>query len=80
VRRCLLIQDPFFLFNFKSFFHYIVHSVGLPHPLAHGLSHYICDQPLDLMGMHLLHCAHGGEKTISYDVVYDAFMSIVKDA
>jgi hypothetical protein len=32
------------------------------------------------MGMHLLHCAHGGEKMISYDVVHDAFIFVVKDA
>jgi hypothetical protein len=30
--------------------------------------------------MHLHHCTHGGERTISYDVMHDAFMSIVKDA
>ncbi len=51
----------------------------MPHPLALRLSHYICGQPLDSMGIHLFRCAHGEEKTTSHDAVRDAFASIVTD-
>ncbi len=53
--------------------------LGLPHPLAFSLTHCIYDQPLNPMGIHLLRCTHGGERTTSHDVVQDVFMSIVKD-
>ncbi len=52
----------------------------LPHLLALDLSHCICWQPLDLMGIHLLHCTHG-EKRMGYDdVMWDSFVFITKDA
>jgi hypothetical protein len=53
-------------------------KLGLPHMLTFGLSHYIYGQPLDLMGIHLFCCAHGGEKTTSHNVIWDAFVSITK--
>ncbi len=53
---------------------------GLPHPLALGFSHCICGQLLDTIQIHLLHCVHGGERMTSDDAMWDAFMSIVKDA
>jgi len=31
------------------------------------------------MGMHLLHCAHGGERTVAHDVVQDSIASIIRD-
>jgi hypothetical protein len=34
-----------------------------------GVSHYICSQPLDPIGIHLLCYAHGGEMIISHDVM-----------
>ncbi len=54
-------------------------KLGLSHPLVLGLTHYICGHPLNPMGIHLLHCTHGGEKTTSHNVIRDAFMSIVRD-
>jgi hypothetical protein len=63
----------------KCFFLYIVDILSLSHPLALNLTHYICDQPLDPMGIHLLCCTHGGERTTSHDVVRDSFVSIAKD-
>jgi hypothetical protein len=32
------------------------------------------------MGIHLLYCAHGGERTASHDVIQNIFSSIAKDA
>ncbi len=54
--------------------------LGFSHFLVFGVSNCICSQPLNLMGIHLLHCAHDGEKMVSYDVVRDAFVALVKDA
>jgi len=53
--------------------------LGLPHPLVLNLTHYIYDQLLDPMGIHLLHYVHGGERVISHDVIWDVFASIVKN-
>jgi len=81
--RCVVVyspNDPLFYLTSKTFSTTLHIRLGLPHPLALGLSHHICDQPLDPMQMHLFYCAHGGERMISYDVVHDAFISIVKDA
>jgi len=51
-------------------------QLGLSHPLVLGVSHCICNQPLDPMGIHLLCCAHGEERI----TLHDAFVAIVKDA
>ncbi len=53
--------------------------LGLPHPLTLGLIHYICGQPLNLVGTHLLCCSHGREWIASHNVVQDIYTSIVKD-
>jgi hypothetical protein len=53
--------------------------LGLSHPLVLGVSHYICSQPLDLMGIHHFHCADGGEKMASHDAVQIVFVTIVWD-
>jgi hypothetical protein len=45
-----------------------------------SLTHYVCGESLNPLGIHFLRCAHGREKTTSHDVVQDAFASIVKDA
>jgi hypothetical protein len=58
----------------------IVHiRLGLPHSLVLGLSNCICDQPLNPMEIHLFCYTHGREKTMSHDVVWHAFASIMKD-
>ncbi len=58
-------------------FSFVMHiRLGLPHSLALGFSHCIYGQSLDHMGIHLFHCAHGGERMASHDVVWDAFASI----
>jgi hypothetical protein len=54
--------------------------LGLSQPLILGVSHCICNQPLDPMGIHLLCCTHGGERMVSHDVVQNVFVAIAKDA
>jgi hypothetical protein len=75
---CLMI--PFYWLASKTFSIALRICLGLPHPLVLGFSHCICGQLLDPIGIHLLHCAHGGERTTSHDVMWDAFVYIVKDA
>ncbi len=74
VHSCLPTQWSFF--DWLQIF-FLVHS--FPHPLALGLSHCIYGQPLDPMGIHLICCTHGGERTASHDIVWDAFAFITKD-
>jgi len=71
----------FYPFGFKHFFLHDVMctKLGLPHMLTFGLSHYIYGQPLDLMGIHLFCCTHGGEKMTSHNIIWHAFVSIMKD-
>jgi len=57
-----------------------VHQIRLFPSLALGLSHSICGQPLDPMGIHLLCCACGRERTTSHDIMQDAFASITTNA
>jgi len=75
---CLVI--PCFLLLLDVFSSMLWTELGLPRLLVIGLTHYICDQPIDPMEIQLLHRAHGGERTTSHDVVQDAFASIAKDA
>jgi len=42
---------------------------GLSHPLVIEMSHCICNQPFDPMGIHILHYAHGGKRMASHNVV-----------
>ncbi len=35
--------------------------------------------PIYLMGIHLLHCAHGNECTKTHDVIRDNFVAIMRD-
>jgi hypothetical protein len=76
-----LPNHHFYPFGLKHFFlHDAMRTkLGLPHLLTFGLSHYIYGQPLDLMGIHLFCCAHGGEKKKSHNVISDAFASITRD-
>jgi hypothetical protein len=64
---CLVV--PFF-HVLKDYFSITLHiKLGLSHPLLLGVSHCICSQPLDPMGIHLFCCAHGGEKMTSHNVM-----------
>jgi hypothetical protein len=37
----------------------------------------VCTHPIDLMGIHVLHCAHGNEHTWTHDVIHYTFATIV---
>ncbi len=50
--------------------------LGLSHPLVVGVSHCIFSQPLNPTRIHLLRCAHSGERM----ALHDAFGTIVKIA
>jgi hypothetical protein len=78
----LLAQSLNFFFSYLAlniFSFEMRTKLGLPHPLALRLSHYICGQPLASMGIHLFRSVHGKEKAASHDAMWDAFASIVKD-
>jgi hypothetical protein len=53
--------------------------LDLSHPLVFGVSHCICSEPLDPIGIHLLCCTHCGERMASHDVVWDVFTTITID-
>jgi hypothetical protein len=53
-------------------------KLGPPHPMIIGLTHYICGQSLNLMGIHILQCFHG-KKCIIFHDVQNVFLLIVKD-
>jgi hypothetical protein len=52
---------------------------GLPHPSIAGIFQCVCTHPIDLMGIHLLHCGHGNERTRTHDVICSTFATIVQD-
>jgi hypothetical protein len=54
--------------------------LNLSHLLVLGVSHYICSQLSNPMGIHLLCCVHGGERMALHDVVRNVNMAIAKDA
>jgi hypothetical protein len=52
--ECLVLclpNDYYFSLTSKVFFTMLHIQLDLLHPLALGLSYYICGQPLDLMGI-----------------------------
>jgi hypothetical protein len=50
---CQHAQSFFFLVWLQMFFSTTLHTkLNLSHPLVLGVSHYICNQPLDPMGIH----------------------------
>jgi hypothetical protein len=70
----------FFHLILNVFFIALCIRLVFSHLLVLGVSHYICSQLLDPMGIHLLHYVHGGERMASHVVVRNAFITIVKDA
>ncbi len=55
-------------------------KLGLSHPLVLEESHCIYNQPLDLIGIHLLHCTHVGARMVLHDIVRNVFTTIAKNA
>lgn len=74
-----LCNHPFFCLASDVFSITLCIKLGLSHPLIVGMSHYICNQPLDLMRIHLFPCDHGGEKMTLHDIVQDVFVAIARD-
>jgi hypothetical protein len=75
---CLVM--PCFRLPSNVFSSTMLTKLSLPHPLILSLTHYICGELLDPLGINLLRCGHGGERTASHDDVRDAFASIVRNA
>jgi len=73
-----LVIPPFCLVSYVFSF-VLCTKLGLPHPLALGVTHCICGEPLDLVGTHFLCYCHGGEWTTFHNVIWVAFASIAKD-
>ncbi len=62
--RCLVISLLLDVFSMP-----LCTRLGFSHPLILGVSHCICNYPMDLMGIHFLCCAHGAKKITLHDVV-----------
>jgi len=62
------IIPPFHLaYNVFSF---VLHTkLGLPHSLVFKVIHWICGEPLHLVGTHFFCCSHGGEWIASHDTI-----------
>jgi hypothetical protein len=53
--------------------------LGLPHPSIVGIPWCVCTHPINPMGIHFLHCAHGNEHIGTHDAVRDTFVVIAWD-
>jgi hypothetical protein len=73
-----LLSHQFFCLVSNVFSTALHTKLSLFHPLIFKVSHYICNQPLDLMGIHLFCYTHGGERTTSHDVVWNVFVANAK--
>jgi hypothetical protein len=58
---------PCFRLSSNIFASVLQTKLSLPHPLTLGLTHCICDHPLDPKGIHFFCCAHGGERTVLHE-------------
>ncbi len=47
--------------------------LGLPHFLIVGFPQCACTHSIDLMGIHLLHCAHGNKHVRTHDAIHNTF-------
>jgi len=60
------------------FFSTLSIRLGFPHPMVHDLFLCICGQSINVIGIHLFHCAHG-VNTTTHDAVQDFLFYIVRD-
>jgi len=49
---------------------------GLSHLSITSISQCVCTHPIDLMGIHLLRCAHGNKCARTHDVIRNTFATI----
>jgi hypothetical protein len=54
-------------------------QLGLPHPLIAGILQCVCTHPMNLMGIHLLCCAHGNKHIRIHDAICNTFTAIIWD-
>jgi hypothetical protein len=54
-------------------------QLGLPHSSIASIFQCVCTHPIDLMDIHLLHCAHGNEHIGTHDVICNTFVTIAWD-
>jgi hypothetical protein len=78
--RCSVVNPPNhpFFCLMSNVFSITLH-ISFSHPLVLGVSHSIYSQSLDPMGIHLLCCTYGVEKTTLYNVVRNVFVAIMRD-
>jgi hypothetical protein len=78
----LIAWPIFWAFQLFSpfFFTTLCMWIGLPHPSIVGISQCVCTHPINLMGIHFLHCVHDNERTKTHDAIHDTFVAIVQDA
>ncbi len=75
-----IVQLIFPTFWLSSLFFSIIFRMwfGLPRPSIVSIFRCVCTHPIDLMGIHFLHCAHGNERIWSHDVICNTFVAIVR--
>ncbi len=54
-------------------------QLGLSHLSIASILWCVCTHPIDPMGIHLLCCAHGNERTETHDAICDTFATIAQD-
>jgi hypothetical protein len=51
----------------------------LPHLSIIGILRCVCTHPINFMGIHLLHCAHGNKRTRTHDAIHNTFVAIAQN-
>ncbi len=81
--RVLDLQLNQFFLALTSFFKFFVMfqiQLGMPHPPIVNILWCVCTHPINLIGIHLLHCAHGNKHIGTHDAVHNTFATIARDA
>jgi len=75
-----LTNFPNLLIIFPNFFHNVLDTTHISHISIANLPQCVCTHPINPMGIHLLHCAHGNEHKATHDAICDTFVAIAWDA
>ncbi len=70
------LVSPTFWLSSPFFFTTLHMRLGLPHPSIGSISQCVCTHPIDSMGIHFLHCAHGNKRIGTHDAIRDTFATI----
>jgi len=68
---------PNLLIIFSKFSIQFCTRFGLPCTSIACISQCVCTHPINLVGIHLLHCAHKNECIKTHDAICDTFVPIV---